>query len=173
MVYENVDIVLYGKNGGQIPTDEAHKILESLDRIKEEHGSLTPEYIVQAARPVDHPLHAYFEWNDTIAAQQYRLQQARSIICSIRERVTDKNNGAFTRRYYSSVVTNTTGAAYVQTSYVMTQEDLRQQKIEDGLRRILYWKELTKHFTEFDRVHRAIDETTKELSKQGLNVTIE
>jgi len=46
-------------------------------------GALTPDRIVDAARPKGSPLHCAFEWSDGVAAEQYRLIQARQIIRSV------------------------------------------------------------------------------------------
>lgn len=45
-----------------------------------EHGELTPSLVVQAAEPVDDPLHGEFEWDDTTAGHLHRLDQARRLI---------------------------------------------------------------------------------------------
>ena len=47
-------------------------------------GHLTPHATVDAARDPRHALHPHFEWNDEVAAEAYRLDQARSIIRMIR-----------------------------------------------------------------------------------------
>ena len=41
---------------------------------------ITPESVLEKARDEDTELHKCFEWDDTIAAEKYRLQQARQII---------------------------------------------------------------------------------------------
>lgn len=64
---------------------DPQKIGEALAKISEDHsGRLTPEAVVNAARSNKSPLHAHFEWNDAVAAQAFRLDQARSIIRLIR-----------------------------------------------------------------------------------------
>ena len=35
--------------------------------------TLTPELVVEDARPEESPLHAHFEWDDQIAGEQFRL----------------------------------------------------------------------------------------------------
>ena len=47
-------------------------------------GALTPAAVVDAARDPTSPLHASFEWDNTEAAHQYRLDQARTLIRSVR-----------------------------------------------------------------------------------------
>lgn len=56
---------------------------ESLTRIYEERGQLTPQLVVDDARPVDSELHSRFEWDDAIAGEEYRLVQARNLIRSV------------------------------------------------------------------------------------------
>lgn len=47
-------------------------------------GRLTPDAVVEAASEPDSPLHPCFEWDDTEAAARYRLDQARTLIRSVR-----------------------------------------------------------------------------------------
>lgn len=42
--------------------------------------ALTPQNLVDVSRPEEAPLHKEFEWNDTIAAEEYRKEQARCLI---------------------------------------------------------------------------------------------
>lgn len=56
-------------------------------------GPVTPSRLVAEAADPEHPLHDRFEWDDSAAAHQYRLNQARHVIVSI----TDHPAGA-TRR---------------------------------------------------------------------------
>lgn len=44
---------------------------------------LTPENLVNEARAETSPLHSAFEWNDTVAAEKYRCEQARLMIANI------------------------------------------------------------------------------------------
>lgn len=54
-----------------------------------EHGGrLTPRAVVDAARDPKSALHDQFEWDDTVAAEKWRLDQARDIITSVKITVT-------------------------------------------------------------------------------------
>lgn len=53
---------------------------DHLQAIRDEHGSLTPALVVDAARDPEHPLHARFEWDDTVAAEKWRLEQAGQLL---------------------------------------------------------------------------------------------
>lgn len=64
---------------------QAEACLSQLRDVQEQHsGILTPTAVVDAARPVDAPLHPCFEWNDTIAAERFRQEQAKVLIRSVR-----------------------------------------------------------------------------------------
>ena len=47
-------------------------------------GKLTPAGTVEAARDPNCPIHSDFEWDNDIAGDKYRLDQARKMITSIR-----------------------------------------------------------------------------------------
>lgn len=55
-----------------------------LTGIYQQHGELTPQIVVDEARPDGAPLHDRFEWNDNIAGEKYRLVQAAQIIRAVR-----------------------------------------------------------------------------------------
>lgn len=56
----------------------------------ESESELTAQRLVDESRPETAPLHAAFEWNDTIAAEQWRRHTARHIINSLVIRQTDQ-----------------------------------------------------------------------------------
>ena len=57
---------------------------ELLSALYEREGELTPTLVVDEARPETSPLHQYFEWNDDVAAEQYRRVQASHLIRSVK-----------------------------------------------------------------------------------------
>lgn len=64
--------------------------LEALKLIAERDGGLLrPAAVVEAAKPVDSPLHNAFTWDDTKAANEYRLLQAQKLIRSFKVTIED------------------------------------------------------------------------------------
>jgi hypothetical protein len=51
-----------------------------LKAMVDQHGSVTARMFLDAARAETHPLHPYFEWNDALAAERHRLDQAYQMI---------------------------------------------------------------------------------------------
>jgi|SRR5215472_2243064 len=63
-------------------------IKQELATIETAEGRLVPSTVVDAARAPDSPLHPLFEWDDSAAAEKYRLDQARTIIRRVTVTVT-------------------------------------------------------------------------------------
>lgn len=56
---------------------------EYMHEITEREGSLTAERLLELSRDEDALMHDCFEWDDTVAAEKFRLSQARYIIRTI------------------------------------------------------------------------------------------
>jgi hypothetical protein len=62
---------------------DANDVGRSIQSLVDKHGEARPEHIVKAARSEKHPLHAHFEWDDSEAAKQHRLEQARYVLRAV------------------------------------------------------------------------------------------
>ena len=62
-----------------VAADVAAEVMNGLA----ERGCLNAETLVDVSRPEDAPLHPEFEWDDSIAAEEWRKHQARNVINSI------------------------------------------------------------------------------------------
>lgn len=76
----------------RIAANKEEEVLAELQRIYKANESklLMPEDVVDAARDPDNPLHSKFEWDDGIAAEKFRLNQARTLIVHFRVTIDDK-----------------------------------------------------------------------------------
>lgn len=91
---------------------ELREILEAIESL----DTLDPEMVVTAARSKNHPLHPRFEWDDKVAGQQYRIQQARQLIGSVRVEVTVHKQTLTVPAYVANPAAESTG--YVRTPSV-------------------------------------------------------
>lgn len=98
-------------------------------------GLLKPEQVLEFAKSnPESALHSEFEWNDAEAANQFRVQQARELI---RVYVTVLPQTLQRVRGFLSVPSDrANGGGYRQTEDVLKNDVLRQQMIEDTLKRI-------------------------------------
>lgn len=60
---------------------------QALRELEDKYGRVTARALVDAARSTKHPLHNHFVWDNAIAGDKYRLDQARAIIASVRMEV--------------------------------------------------------------------------------------
>lgn len=114
-------------------TDSA--IAAELRRIADANqGELSPHHVVDAARDEESPLHASFEWDDSEAAQQWRLQQARNLIRVVVSYEPVGDGKEIPVRVFVSLTPDRAkgGAGYRLTSAVMADEDQRRQLLLDA-----------------------------------------
>jgi hypothetical protein len=81
-------------------TDDQHDevdvaVVDELTAMYERLGELTAESVVAEASRASSPLHRYFEWDDTVAAREYRRVQARALIRRVTVVVDDRRLRAF------------------------------------------------------------------------------
>lgn len=79
-----------------VPSEEIRAAVVALEN---EHGRLTPEYVLEEAAIETSPLHGCFEWDDSVAAHKHRLDQARRLIRSVKVVVTTTTRVISTVRY--------------------------------------------------------------------------
>jgi hypothetical protein len=119
--------------------DRIKRYGKRLDELHKAHGSLTPELVVEDARPKNSPLHDYFCWNDTKAAHLYRLSQAGLLIRQIAIEVKTPTGGIVDVRAWHCVPVETVDAsggvrrekAYVSHDRVQKDDGLRRQLLDE------------------------------------------
>jgi hypothetical protein len=66
--------------GSMFSDEQAEVYGKELYKLRKEKELLTPLDVVNAAKSPKSLLHEYFEWEDSIAGEKYRLYQARHLI---------------------------------------------------------------------------------------------
>jgi hypothetical protein len=109
------------------------EIKDELKRLAAENGGeLRARDVVDAARENSSPLHTQFEWDDSLAAERYRIAQARALI-----RVTVEYAGKppIKTRVFVSLTSDRRrdGVGYRLTTDVMNSADQQRQLLRDAL----------------------------------------
>lgn len=150
-------------NGARFSDKQAQEYGEFLSRLsKEKKNMLSPDDIVNAARPDDSPLHDFFEWKDSIAAELYRKNQARHMINHINIIVT-KNDKEKPIKAFFNVEYRGKENTYVPINVIARVHTLKEQVVKRALDEIIAWQRRYKDYKELDRIFGAIKETQKEL----------
>lgn len=141
------------------------KVAAELQRIKKNSSGdkqqLYAESVVQAAEPTRSILHDYFEWDDDKAAQEYRLEQARHLIRSIR--ITYDNPKAPEKDIEVKLFVNLDGGQtntpepYIDVATALTEEQYRAQLLRNALRDAHRWANKYRALTELDTIFNAIE----------------
>lgn len=101
--------------------------LAELERLMDANGGdLTPEAVLDAARPEGSALHKHFEWDNSVAAESWRKQQARQLIQSYKLHIVDER-GERVVRYYTNVIVEDEHT-YRRTEDVIRVDALREQR---------------------------------------------
>ena len=111
------------------------KIIVALKRIaKQSGGVIKPESVVDAARPESSPLHSRFTWDDTEAAEQYRLWQARTLIRT-QIKYIEVEGKATPFRVFVSLTPDREeeSGGYRVTANVLNDKDMRAQMLRDAM----------------------------------------
>lgn len=121
-----------------------HRLEELREKFK---GELTPADVVADARSHNSPLNSFFEWNDGKAADQYRLQQARSLIRAVVAVVVSA--GAPAQRVQAFVHIPEAGTPhYRATDHAMSQERTRDMVLMQAFKEFRAWQKRYEHLAE-------------------------
>ena len=99
-----------------------------IEELHQTFGYVTPEVLVEAARDPESAMHAYFDWDDDIAAKKWRKQQSRYILSSIR---VVRNGDPKPRVMNVSVKLVEGGRAYQKTVVAVKDKTLWDQVMEE------------------------------------------
>jgi len=140
-------------------------VVAELKRLAAETGGvLRPEQIVQAAEPEDSPLHSKFTWDDSEAAQSFRIEQARRLLrVTIHYIVSGRKT--WRDRVFVSLSTDrdyeADTAGYRVMVNVLSRADLRQQLLEDAISEMRVFQEKYGRLKELAEVFAAMKRIRK------------
>lgn len=107
--------------------------IEELNRIATDNGGvLNADDVVEFARDPETALHSHFDWDDAVAGEAYRREQARRLI---RVYVTVlPNTSEEVRAFVSLSSDRKSGGGYRTIEAVLSDEDLTAVLIDDARR---------------------------------------
>jgi hypothetical protein len=146
-------MVYQWKNGSHISSNP--QIAGEMCEALEAEGRLTAKDLLDANRPEDAPLHKEFEWNDGIAAEKYREQQARHIINCL---VTVHAESEPTRSFFNIERSEST---YQSVTTIIRQEDTREKLFAMALRELAAFEQKYASLKELAMVFQAANELRK------------
>ena len=138
----------------------AQVVGETLEQIEARSGALHPGAVVDEARPNASPLHPLFEWDDSNAAEKYRLHQARQVISSVVVSRVDNQEVAKPISAFVNIIQNAEHG-YVSTVSAMSDDEKRGQILRKAHADLLLWRNKYQALQEFSELFTVIDRVTE------------
>lgn len=156
---------------------KAQAVGETLARIsKQNDGVIAARDVVAEARADASPLHEFFTWDDTAAAREHRLTQAKKLVKAVVVQVPDSDMElpafsavAADEKVKRGLKQNEPAFAPTGTPKTFTMPaKTRRESLEEALREMEKFRRRFAALDELGDVMRAIDEKSRELSGQLL-----
>lgn len=137
--------------------------------IQKNDGIIHAVDVVEAARNKDSPLHNKFEWEDSEAAEKYRLIQARMLL-SICVQYIDSGSKKVPTKVFVSLSTDRIKrggeAGYRNFVDVIADDDMKNQMLMDSLNQMRSFEERYKTLKELEGLLAHMKNTRTKLSSK-------
>lgn len=142
--------------------------MSKIDLIKQElealaessNGLLLPETVVEFAKDPTTALHNRFEWDDTEAAQKYRIWQARQLI-KVTVNILPNESETEYKMFVSLKPDRYNGGGYRTLVGVMSDEAMRRQLLTQAHNDFKMWQKKYQQLKElapvFDKMAEVIE----------------
>lgn len=145
----------------KVPAETVGGVLEYIEK---RDGSVTSETFLDYSRPVEAETHSMFEWDDSVAAEKFRLGQAARIINQLDVQIVEV--GTETEEMTLHVVpafVNTEGkkagtpASFLNIVGAMGDDGRRAQVLKNAMRELAAFRKKYSALSEFAGLFSAID----------------
>ena len=131
------------------------ELREHLLAIYKDHGKLTPDLLVEEARPEHHPLHSQiFDRAPDEAAEAWYRHQAAELIRSVKIRYVDRENVRQEVRAFH-VIRVESGYVYEPAEAIALDPFKREMLLRDMERE---WRQLLERYKSFEEFAQMVSE---------------
>ena len=146
----------------KVPAQVVGETLEGLAQT----GELTSARFLEVSRPEDAPTHNIFEWDDSIAAERYRLQQATVAINSVEVQIVNETTGTATAQAaFVNVIKKAPlrQGSFVPIEVALSDENMKNTLLLNALNELKSFRrkynqlsELSAVFTEIKKIEQVV-----------------
>lgn len=147
----------YNRYQYSVPAEVVGKHFE---KVEKKYGSITSQNVLESARSVKSPIHSLFEWDDTKAAEEYRLRQATLLITNLAVEVEIPEAKPIICRAYVNVSDAKKGR-FMKIDSAFKVEETREIVIERALRELRAFQEKYKNLEVLADLFAEIDSLTE------------
>jgi len=166
------------KTGFNVKDIDAQRTGEYFDSIEKRDGHVNPKTIIDEAKDEKALLHSCFEWNNNVAAEKYRVAQARNIIgniitvqvkespketlyakAGVKEEPTQVSSRAFV-----NVKNAEEKKIYVSIATALNDDTMHDNLLEEAKQELINFKNKYSKLREFAELFSEIDKTLGKVS---------
>lgn len=133
---------------------------EKIEEIIQQYGAVTKENFLEASRPADSVTHNLFEWDDTKAAEKYRLHQSNMIINSLTVQVNVENRATpITTRAFVNVQKEDgrQKAEFLRIDTAFSDMECKTIVLANAIQELREFRKKYETYSELSQVFEAID----------------
>lgn len=135
-------------------------IYQELEQIRKSNGGfLRPSDVVEHARDENSALHSHFTWDDTEAAEKYRLAEARALIrvcVKVSEQTSEK-----IRAFVSLTPDRKGDGGYRAMAEVLDDQILMDVLLRDAVAEVAAFKRKLERYKELAELNGLIEEVNR------------
>lgn len=135
--------------------------------IEQAPDKTTPGLLAQIRENPNHTIHDYIEWDDSIAAQKYRLQQVRNIVEHVHIEMEDVQSAVPIRAFFSVREEDSSQPEYKPIEVAFSKKAHHKQVINRAKNELKNWAERYRVYQELQPFTRAIDQLLKSNNNQS------
>ena len=135
-----------------------------MERIEARDGQVTSKSLLDAGRPEESVLHSLFEWDDSKAAELYRLRQATEVITHIHIVIDEKPNTPY--RAYVNIQESsgqTERGRFINVRSAMENEETRRIVLNMAISEAKRFSQKYANYKELSEVFEAIDKVAERM----------
>lgn len=136
----------------------AQVVGEHVAAIEERDGEVTKESFLDSARSKSSPVHKLFDWDNKVAGEKWRLQQAKNILSCLRINIVCEDRAPIKTRAFINIVPGSYNGRFISTELAMTNIDTRAGVLTRAQQELMAFKEKYGTLTELSHVIAVIDE---------------
>jgi len=115
-------------------------------RLAARDGHVSPQSVLEEARPPSSPLHRHFTWDDTVAAEKCRLIEASQLI----RRYSIEIETGPEKTVRTRALVNVAPAEYVPVEQAMADPNMRNVVLQSAIKELAALRRKYEHLCDFD-----------------------
>ena len=147
----------------RISANVAGKRFEELEKI---HGEITPRIVLDDARDENAVLHPCFEWDDSKAAEAYRLNQAGMMIRALVVTIEKTETPTPTRAYVNVSSMDEKQGRFISVQAALSDEELRTAVLTRAVMELSQFRRKYEDLQELADVFKAVDKVVKRAKRR-------